>query len=295
VTAFRRSRVAAAALVVFLGASAAFAQSDYGRAELSASSAAREPAAQESVFDRLKGAVRRLRTSPTSKAQQAAPSADPFGPALSGATPGWSADEAGTAPRLSFQDPAERAPGDAKLEGDLPLIEPQPDPSPVDRKYSGPEKKITEILPYVDYEPDSEIRRTDPLRNQCPHPDNLCPPELRLSDSLWAPREITPSIFTWEASNLYHYPLYFEDPDLERYGHTYGCVVQPLDSIGKFSLQLVGLPYQMTIDPAWRKIYTLGWYRPGECAPKLHYQIPWHHQAAINQALVTTGLFYLIP
>ena len=172
---------------------------------------------------------------------------------------------------------------------------PQPETTGDAAYASTPEKRITEILPYPDYEPDPEIRRDDPLRNQCPNPDNLCPPEIRLSQALWTPREITPSIFTWEASNLYHYPLYFEDPPLERYGHTYGCLLQPFDSVGRFGLQLVGLPYQMTIDPACRKIYTLGWYRPGECAPKLHYQIPWHHQAAINQALVTTGMFYLIP
>jgi hypothetical protein len=37
--------------------------------------------------------------------------------------------------------------------------------------------------------------------------------------------------------------------------------VQPFASVGKFSLQLLGLPYQATIDPMC-EMYTLGWYRP---------------------------------
>jgi hypothetical protein len=65
--------------------------------------------------------------------------------------------------------------------------------------------------------------------------------------------------------------------------------------VGKFSAQLVGLPYQMGIDPPCKRIYPLGYYRPGECAPKLHYQVPWNTRAALIQAGVTTGMFYLIP
>ena len=54
--------------------------------------------------------------------------------------------------------------------------------------------------------------------------------------------------------------------------------------------QLLGLPYQMTIDPMWKKMYPLGYYRPGECAPKLHYQVPWNTRAAINQANANANL-----
>ena len=60
-------------------------------------------------------------------------------------------------------------------------------------------------------------------------------------------------------------------------------------------MQLVGLPYQMTIDPVYRRRYSLGWYRPGECAPKLHYQIPFSTRAAAVQAGVLTGLFFVVP
>ena len=102
-------------------------------------------------------------------------------------------------------------------------------------------------------------------------------------------------VMPWDAPNFFNYPLYFEDPALERYGHTYGSLIQPIVSIGRFSGQLVSLPYQMTLDPPHREVYSLGWYRPGECAPKLHYQIPLNAGAAVVQAATVTGLVFLIP
>ena len=100
---------------------------------------------------------------------------------------------------------------------------------------------------------------------------------------------------SWEAPNFFHYPLYFEDPALERYGHTHRPLIQPLVSIGRFSTQLICLPYLMTLDPPCREVYSLGWYRPGECAPKLHYQVPLNAKAAAVQAATVTGLVFLIP
>lgn len=186
--------------------------------------------------------------------------------------------------------------------------------SPNSQRYAAPVsspqdlKSITEIMPYFDYEPDDEVRMDDPCRNLCPRPDGApcdvyaeggsppeCPEEVPLGDDQFAERLFAESLFAWEASNLYHLPLYFEDAPLERYGHTYPSCLQPFASAGKFSAQLLGLPYQMAIDPICKKRYALGWYRPGECAPKLHYQVPWNTQAAAVQAGVYTGLFFLFP
>ena len=66
-------------------------------------------------------------------------------------------------------------------------------------------------------------------------------------------------------------------------------------SAGRVGTQLIGLPYQMTIDPIQKKMYALGWYRPGECAPHKHYQIPLSARAAAVQGGVVTGLIFLIP
>lgn len=168
-------------------------------------------------------------------------------------------------------------------------------------------KRVTDILPFVDYEPDPATAAMDPCHNLCPRPDGVeckagpdghlpeCPVEVPIDGP---PHELSvmPGIcFAWEASNLFHNPLYFEDAQLERYGHTYHHCVQPFVSVGKFGAQLLGLPYQMSIDPMWRKRYVLGWYRPGDCVPHLHYQVPLNAKAAAVQGGVTTGLFFLIP
>ena len=147
-------------------------------------------------------------------------------------------------------------------------------------------RKITEIEPYHDYSPETASKKK--LKR------DFKPKEYWTSKP-YTPRIFEDVLFTWEASDLYHNPLYFEDPALERYGHTYPDIVQPFASVGRFGLQLVGLPYQMTIDPICSKHYALGWYRPGECAPKLLYQIPWNTRAATVQAGVVTGLIFLIP
>lgn len=169
-------------------------------------------------------------------------------------------------------------------------------------------KRVTDIQPYFDYEPDATIRAQDPCTFLCPRPDGApctpldpddksreCPEEIRLSDSIYEGRTMPETIFAWQASNVYHNPLYFEDPALERYGHSHGTLLQPFASVGRFSAQLLGLPYQMTIDPVCDKEYPLGWYRPGECAPKLCYQVPLNLHAAAVTAGVYTGLIYAIP
>lgn len=147
--------------------------------------------------------------------------------------------------------------------------------------------KVTEILPYGDYVPEETRKR---IRDE-----KRTVPEEVWTKQPYEPRVFPESAYTWEASNLYHNPLYFEDPALERYGHTLPHYLQPFASGGRFMTQLIGLPYQMTIDPIHRKVYTLGWYRPGECAPKLCYQVPWNTRAAAVQAGTLTGLIFLIP
>ncbi len=162
-------------------------------------------------------------------------------------------------------------------------------------------KRITAILPYQDYEPDPEIAKTDPCRNLCPRPGicgpsegQICPEEF-WEPGAYMPRMFPPSCFAWCASNIWYNPLYFQDVQLERYGHTYCEPLQPLVSVGRFGVQLIALPYQMGIDPPCKKDYALGYYRPGDCAPKLCYQPPLSARGALYEAGVVTGLFFIIP
>ena len=121
-------------------------------------------------------------------------------------------------------------------------------------------------------------------------------PETELLDQTpYKERNFDEIVYAWEPTNLSYNPLYFEDAPLERYGHTHHPLLQPFVSATRFGVQLVGLPYQMTIDPIYKKRYTLGYYRPGEYAPKKLYQIPLNLDAAIVEAGVVTGMFFLIP
>ncbi|MFN0053392.1 MAG: hypothetical protein ACKV0T_14505 [Planctomycetales bacterium] len=186
-----------------------------------------------------------------------------------------------------------------------------------------PFKKIHEIRPYFDYEPDGEQAELDRCYNLCPRPTGAdcpecqpldgdggpqsglicpeCPPEIDLRDTSrytgqvvdYPVRSFPHFQYCWEPTNLSALPLYFEDFSLERYGHTRHYLIQPVFSAALAATQFVGLPYQMAIDPPWKKRYALGWYRPGQYVPYKYYQIPWNTQAAITEAGVLTGAYFL--
>ena len=145
----------------------------------------------------------------------------------------------------------------------------------------------------------TDIRKIRPtlsyaMRNIEPNqlPDGF---DKKLDQGDYIARQSSPAVLQWAPTNLYNYPLYFEDPSLERYGHTYHPAVQPFASAGRFATQLVGMPYQMALHPVRSREYTLGYYRPGECAPKKHYQIPFNEEAAFMQAAAMVGFFLIFP
>jgi hypothetical protein len=104
-----------------------------------------------------------------------------------------------------------------------------------------------------------------------------------------------PVTFTWKASGLCHKPAYFEDVHLERYGHSWGPYLQPVISGGHFFLTVPILPYKMGLYPPNECIYTLGYYRPGSCAPYMLDPLPLSLRAALFEAGAWTGMAFLIP
>ena len=106
-------------------------------------------------------------------------------------------------------------------------------------------------------------------------------------------RSWTPSTVTWKATSLCHKPLYFENRQLERYGHSRGPIAQPLHSTAHFFVSLVSLPYQTALNPPNECQYALGFFRPGGCAPWLKDPIPISLEAAGRQALITTGAAFI--
>jgi hypothetical protein len=101
--------------------------------------------------------------------------------------------------------------------------------------------------------------------------------------------------YQYHASALCHKPLYFEQVQLERYGHTAGPFRQPIISGAHFIISLAGLPYQMAINPPMECEYSLGYYRPGNCAPWMIPPIPLSLRGASAEVAAALGMAYLIP
>ncbi len=101
--------------------------------------------------------------------------------------------------------------------------------------------------------------------------------------------------YHWKASALCHKPLYFEDVHLERHGHSWGPVMQPIMSGAHFFTRIPVLPYCMGIQAPNECVYTLGHYRPGSCAPYMIDPIPFTWRAAFFQAGATVGVAGILP
>jgi len=133
--------------------------------------------------------------------------------------------------------------------------------------------------------------------------DELCyvtawwrlPAECGLGGIRVASRTWMPSTFAWTASSLCHKPLYFEEVQLERYGHTAGPIRQPIISGAHFFLNIAALPYNMAINPPKECQYALGYYRPGSCAPWMIPPIPLSLRGAAAEAVTVVGGVFLLP
>jgi hypothetical protein len=81
-------------------------------------------------------------------------------------------------------------------------------------------------------------------------------------------RDWVPLSYSWEAPQLKYNPLYFEDPQLERYGNDIG-ILQPFLSGARFYATIPTLPYQMMSEgnSVCHTVYDFGYARPGDCVP----------------------------
>ncbi len=73
--------------------------------------------------------------------------------------------------------------------------------------------------------------------------------------------------YAWESAAFCYSPLYFEQPNLERYGQGVGRPFASTVSAVKFGADIVSLPVAMVCTPPWECSCTLGHHRPGNCAP----------------------------
>lgn len=108
-------------------------------------------------------------------------------------------------------------------------------------------------------------------------------------------RNFASSTMTWKASGACHKPLYFQDVQLERYGHEMGPIAQPVASTLRFFGDIAILPYKMGIHPPNECQYPLGYYRPGSCAPWTVGPVPISLRGAVEQAKFVTGAVFVLP
>jgi len=101
--------------------------------------------------------------------------------------------------------------------------------------------------------------------------------------------------YMWKASAMCHKPLYFEEEQLERYGHSFSPCFQPFVSGAHFFVTLPVLPYCMGVEPPCECIYALGYYRPGSCAPYMCNPVPLSLRGALFEAGAVTGAAAALP
>ncbi len=106
-----------------------------------------------------------------------------------------------------------------------------------------------------------------------------------LGDRGAATRNWGPQTYTWKATSLCHKPLFFENVQLERYGHSRGPFSQPVHSTVHFFASLFKVPYKSAISPPNECQYALGYFRPGNCAPWLNEPMPISLDGAKRQVL----------
>lgn len=121
------------------------------------------------------------------------------------------------------------------------------------------------------------------------------PYECAVGSGTHQPRQWPQITYNWKAAAICHKPLYFEQVQLERYGHSWGPYVQPIMSGVHFFGTVPILPYKMGIRTPRECVYTLGYYRPGSCAPYMIEPIPFTWRAALFQTGVATGISFAIP
>ena len=99
----------------------------------------------------------------------------------------------------------------------------------------------------------------------------------------------------WKASAMCHKPLYFEDEQLERYGHSFTPCIEPFVSGAHFFATIPVLPYCMGVEPPNECIYALGHYRPGDCAPYMCNPVPLSCRGALFEAGAVVGIGAAFP
>lgn len=189
------------------------------------------------------------------------------------------------APKAKVEAPAAKSKPQPKIE--FPAVTPaQPSPSDQNLLAAAP-------ADCSDVKPSDPISRN--ILDQVMPKAGAFPPSCPMGKVAFQPRSWNQVTFHWTASALCYKPNYFEEVRLARYGQTWGPVVQPFISGAHFFLAVPALPYFMAMFPPQECVYTLGYYRPGDCVPYYIDPLPLSFRAALTEAGVWTGAIFVIP
>jgi hypothetical protein len=103
------------------------------------------------------------------------------------------------------------------------------------------------------------------------------------------------TVFYWAPSNMAHQPAYWDRIPLERYGQSCHPLLEPLVSGAHFFAVFPIIPYKLGVDGTHDLVYTLGYYRIGDCAPATRQTLPWDWNGAALEAGAWTAGAFIIP
>jgi hypothetical protein len=99
-----------------------------------------------------------------------------------------------------------------------------------------------------------DFRNIAAMTGAAPRTDNF--------NAAWSPQG-----YPWISPVFNHKPLYFEQPNLERYGQGSMALIQPILSAAHFFGSIPLVPYKSLTHHPRERVYTLGRGRPGNCVP----------------------------
>ncbi|MDR1478489.1 MAG: hypothetical protein LBJ00_06055 [Planctomycetaceae bacterium] len=127
-----------------------------------------------------------------------------------------------------------------------------------------------------------------------PRPGRL-PVECPLDYEPYTGRHFSQTCFQWKASAVCTKGAYFENVQLERYGHSVCPLLEPVISGVKFFTTIPVLPYKAGLTPPNECVYTLGHYRVGNCAPHTLDPLPISVRAILFEGAAVAGAVAIIP
>ncbi|MDR2762625.1 MAG: hypothetical protein LBB88_08505 [Planctomycetaceae bacterium] len=127
-----------------------------------------------------------------------------------------------------------------------------------------------------------------------PRPGRL-PEECPLTSEPYMGRQFSQTCFQWKASAVCTKGAYFENVQLERYGHSVCPTLEPVISGVKFFTTIPILPYKAGLTLPNECVYTLGHYRVGNCAPHQLDPLPISVRAILFEGAAAVGAAALIP